>query len=174
MHTLHTPHTRTTVCLKRNKSLKSELASRHGDKVWNHTDVEQWAIGAIDRSTDTVRIEVLPAGGRKRINAKMASDYWLKKTLHRFTLLSTDSARYYSVRRRELLRQTLAHVRCNHKKKERVKKDMYTKGKKAVGTQRCVCVCVCVCVCACVHVCARRWSQAHACVVRVCVCVCQD
>jgi hypothetical protein len=154
MHTrTHThTHTDTHVCMHARAKKISQCC------FWNvHTQTHTHT----HKHTQVI-IDVLPTGGRKNINHDTVSAFVYKTTMPH-TLICTDGARYYNVNKGLLRRNNLRHVKCNHRRRERIKKNLRTKGGKAVGTQRCVCVCACagasVCVCVCVSLC-------------VCVCVC--
>jgi hypothetical protein len=73
-HTHTHTHTR-AVCLKRNRWAKRKALARHvanggsNRAIWQFSHLEQWAIGAIDRSTDKVILDMLPDGGRRHINS---------------------------------------------------------------------------------------------------------
>ena len=161
------------VCIKTNKAAKCRLLAEFGGRIGQYNYVEQWLMGAKCKVTGRVIIDVLPEGGRKFINSTMTNEF-VRKTAHEHTLVCTDGARYYNVKKPLLRGLMLAHVKCNHRWRERVKKYLHNvAGVYNVGTQRCVCVCVCrrgrknrqkICV-------GGLYIRVCVCVVCVCVCV---
>ena len=129
------------------------MKRQFGGTLRKYATCEQWAIGAIDRASDSLILAMLPGGGRTNINAITVSDIFVGSTARRHTLIATDSARYYNVRRTALRWLRLSHVKVNHRLHQRVVSGLRSVGGRKVGTQRCVCVCVCVCVRMHAHTC---------------------
>ena len=75
-----------------------------------------------------IRIKMFRDGGRKNINADTVCSF-VQSTVLPHTLLSTDSARYYKMNHPRLQHLHLRRVKCNHKKRERIKKELQTKQK---------------------------------------------
>ncbi len=119
--------------------LKQHVEANGGQRqmnLWQFSYVEQWAIGAIDRATDRVILDMLPDGGRRNINAHTATDGFVKKTAHAHSLIATDCARYYNMGRAAVRHLQLTHAKCNHKQRQRVFPGLQTVGGGKVGTQR--------------------------------------
>ena len=134
-------------CLKCNKSEKARRLREEGGTIGEQHGCEQWVWGAKDVSTGMAYIDVLPQGGKKTFNAQVACEY-IQKVVAPGSLLCTDGARCYNVKRPEIRDMELQHCRCSHRTRERVKADQpNVAGEFNVGTQGCVCVCVCVCLC---------------------------
>lgn len=113
-----------------NRREKRRIAQATGRARRTITEPERWVIGAIDRVTGRVAMQVLPNGRSSRTIAA-CSTFIAKHTLP-FSAIVTDTASCYSS---NWIRMHRYHFKCNHSIGQRVVPGMCTVASSAVGTQ---------------------------------------
>uniref|UniRef100_A0A0G4F082 Uncharacterized protein n=1 Tax=Chromera velia CCMP2878 TaxID=1169474 RepID=A0A0G4F082_9ALVE len=107
------------ICLQPCFRRKQEAAKASGQSVKKQTQMERWVCACVDESTDQFNFRILPRGRSARTKGNITE--FIIDTCAVCTELCTDALKAYCPK--TLARAGILTTKCNHGKREYVKKD---------------------------------------------------